>query len=105
MVRFELVHDKEMAMPRAMIEDNSRVALRIRPDDKATLMRAVALERTDLTAFVLQNALRAAKAVIEQAERVRLSERDSLRVLELLENPPEPNAKLLAAAHAMPILP
>lgn len=92
-------------MPRAMIEDNSRVALRIRPDDKATLMRAVALEHTDLTAFVLRNALRAANAVIEQAERVKLSERDSLRVLELLEHPPEPNAKLLAAAHAMPTLP
>ena len=30
-------------MPRAIVEDNSRLALRVRPDDKATLMRAVAL--------------------------------------------------------------
>jgi hypothetical protein len=29
---------------------------------------------------------------------LELSERDSLRVLALLENPPKPNAKLLAAA-------
>jgi len=28
-------------MPRAIVEDNSRLALRVRPDDKATLMRAV----------------------------------------------------------------
>ena len=31
-----------------------------------------------------------------------LSERDSLRVLNLLENPPAPNARLLAAARTLP---
>jgi hypothetical protein len=31
-----------------------------------------------------------------------LSERDSLRVLNLLQNPPAPNAKLLAAAQSLP---
>jgi uncharacterized protein (DUF1778 family) len=65
-------------------------------------MRAVALEQTDMTDFILRNALRAADAVIEQAERVVLSERDSLRVLKLLENPPAPTARLIAAAHALP---
>jgi len=34
--------------------------------------------------------------------RVKLSRRDSLRVLDLLENPPAPNAKLRRAARAMP---
>ncbi len=47
-------------------------------------------------------ALEAARKVIEQAERVVLSERDSLRVLEALENPPEPNARLQAAARRLP---
>ncbi len=89
-------------MPRVAIEDNSRMSLRIRPEQKATLLRAVALKHTDLTEFVLQHALHAAKEVIEEAERVQLSERDSLRVLESLENPPAPNAKLLAAARALP---
>ena len=32
----------------------------------------------------------------------RLSERDSLRVLDLLDSPPPPNDKLLAAASALP---
>jgi uncharacterized protein (DUF1778 family) len=85
--------------------ENNRVALRIRPVDKARIMRAVALERTDLTDFILRNALRAADAVIDQAERVVLSERDSLRVLELLENPPAPTGRLLAAARALPSKP
>ena len=89
-------------MPRAVVEDNSRMSLRIRPEDKVLLMRAVAYEHTDLTDFVLRNAMQAAKAVIAQAERVSLSERDSLRVLDALENPPRPNAKLLAAAQALP---
>lgn len=89
-------------MPRAVVEDNSRLALRVRADDKLTLMRAVALEHTDMTDFVLRHALDAARKVIEQAERVTLSKRDSLRVLDALENPPAPNEKLLGAARRMP---
>jgi uncharacterized protein (DUF1778 family) len=89
-------------MPRIAVEDNSRMSLRIKADEKALLLRAVALQRTDLTDFVLRHALQAAQAVVEEADRVQLSARDSLRVLELLADPPEPNAKLLAAARALP---
>lgn len=89
-------------MSRTAIENNNRMALRIRPADKARLMRASALEHTDLTDFILRNVLRAADSVIKQAERVVLSERDSLRVLELLEHPPAPNARLIAVARALP---
>jgi uncharacterized protein (DUF1778 family) len=89
-------------MPRVAVEDNSRMSLRIRSEDKAMLLRAVALKHTDLTDFVILHALRAAKAVIEESDHVQLSERDSLRVLDLLENPPAPNARLLAAAQALP---
>src|SRR5450432_1648645 len=90
------------AMPRIAVEDNSRLQLRIRAEDKALLLRAVALNHTDLTDFVLRHALLAAKAVIEEADHMHLSGRDSLRVLDLLEHPPAPNAKLLAAARALP---
>ena len=89
-------------MPRIAVEDNSRMSLRIRAEDKAILLRAVALKHTDLTEFVIRHAVRAARAVIDEADRVQLSERDSLRVLDLLENPPAPNARLLAAAQALP---
>ncbi len=91
-------------MPRIAVEDNNRMSLRIRPEEKALLLRAVALSHTDLTDFVLRHALLAAKAAIEEADHVRLSERDSLLVLDLLENPPTPNAKLRAAARALPEL-
>jgi uncharacterized protein (DUF1778 family) len=89
-------------MPRTAVDDNKRLNLRVRPEQKATLIRAAALRNTDLTDFVLQPALREAAAIIDAAEHVKLSERDSLRVLALLENPPPPNGKLRAAAAAMP---
>ncbi len=89
-------------MPRIAVEDNSRMSLRIRAEEKALLLRAVALKHTDLTEFVIRHALRAAKDIIEKADRVQLSERDSLRVLELIEHPPAPNPRLLAAARALP---
>ena len=89
-------------MPRLAVEGNSRMSLRIRPEEKALLLRAVALNHTDLTDFVIRHALHAAKAAIEEADHVKLSERDSLRVLDLLQNPPAPNAKLRAAARALP---
>ncbi len=89
-------------MPRVAVEDNSRISLRIPAEEKALLLRAVSLQHTDLTDFVLRHALRAAQDIIEQAEHLHLSERDSLRVLDLLENPPPPNARLLAAAQALP---
>ncbi len=89
-------------MPRLAVEDNSRLSLRIRPKEKAILLRAVALKNTDLTDFVIRHALQAAQAVIQEADHVQLSLRDSQRVLDLLENPPAPNARLRAAARSLP---
>ena len=92
-------------MPRVAVQDSSRMSLRIRPEDKALLVRAVSYTNTDLTNFVLQNAIKAARVVIAEAEQIVLSERDSLRVLNTLEAPPPPNEKLLAVARALPSLP
>ncbi len=89
-------------MPRAAVEASKRMNLRVKPEVKARLVRAAALRHTDLTEFVTRTALREAESVIEEAERIKLSERDSLLVLDLLENPPAANAKLRAAIAAMP---
>ncbi|MFO1113908.1 MAG: DUF1778 domain-containing protein [Rhodospirillales bacterium] len=89
-------------MPRVAVDASERMNLRVRPEVKARLIRAAALRHTDLTEFVTRSALREADAVIAAAEQVQLSERDSLRVLDLLENPPVANEKLRAAAGALP---
>ncbi|RSB63514.1 DUF1778 domain-containing protein [Rhizobium pisi] len=78
------------------------MSLRIAAAAKAKLVRAAALRNTDLTNFVTQSALREADSVIAEAEVIKASERDYGRILELLENPPQPNDKLLAAAGALP---
>ena len=88
-------------MPRVAVQ-NSRVSLRIRPRDKATILRGSALAHTDLTDFIVRTAVQAAQDLINKSERIALSERDSLRVLDLLENPPALNAKQLAAINALP---
>ncbi len=89
-------------MPQIIMENNSRVSLRITPEDKALLARAVALQQTTLTDFVVKHAVKAARSLIDEAERVELSKRDSLRVLELLEDPPKPNPRLMKAAYDLP---
>ncbi|RWE20831.1 MAG: DUF1778 domain-containing protein [Mesorhizobium sp.] len=65
-----------------------------RAANERTLMRAAALVHADLTEFVTRAARREAEAVIKSAERIEESERDFLRILELLDNPPPPNEKL-----------
>ena len=77
---------------------DGRIELRASREEKQLLARAAAHERLDLTSFILRTALPAAREVVDRAERIVLSERDSERVLALLENPPEPTAALTAAA-------
>ncbi len=91
-------------MPREPVSENSRVALRIRPVDKALIMRAVALSQTDMTDFIVRTALREAQSVVEEYEQIKLTKRDSHLVMDALENPPAPNAKLRKAARALPKL-
>ena len=54
-------------MPRVAVEANSRMSLRIRPDEKALLLRAATLEHTDL---VSRSGLRAAKCDESRASAV-----------------------------------
>lgn len=89
-------------MPRLPVENNERMSLRIAAEEKSLLVRGAALQHISLTKFVIRSAVANAKEVIELSERLELSERDSLQVMDLLESPPEPNEKLMAAAFAMP---
>nr|WP_232209793.1 DUF1778 domain-containing protein [Chlorobium ferrooxidans] len=76
--------------------------MRIAAADKSLLMRAAALEGKDLTEFITRTVVSAAQKVIDENERIELTARDSMIVLNLLEDPPAPNAKLIAAAFALP---
>ena len=88
-------------MPQIPVE-NERMSLRIASEDKALLMRAAALQHANLTEFVVKNVMEVAHRIVSESERLALSERDSLQVLNLLDHPPEPNEKLMAAAFSLP---
>jgi uncharacterized protein (DUF1778 family) len=80
------------------------MSLRVSRETKSRIARAASLRHTDMTNFVTQAALREADAVIAEAEWISLSGRDHQKILDLIENPPAPNARLRAALAAMPIL-
>lgn len=98
----EYDRDWRLHMPRPAVEDNNRLQIRVIPTHKARIARAAAILNTDLTQFVIQTALREADAVIERAESIAVSDHDFTRILDLLENPPAPNAKLKSAIAALP---
>ena len=89
-------------MPQIPVESNDRISLRIAAEEKSLLIRAAALQHTNLTEFVTRTSVSVAREVIDQNEQIHLTEKDSLHVLDLLENPPEPNKKLMTASFALP---
>lgn len=80
---------------------DERVELRTTADEKRLLVAAASHEHLDVTAFVLRSALPAARDVVERASTSPLSRRDTALVLDLLEQPPEPNDRLRRAAVAL----
>lgn len=81
----------------AAVRDD-RIELRTTKEEKRLLASAAAYERLDVTSFIMRRVLPAARDVVERAERIVLSERDSARVLKLLERPPKPTKVFIAAA-------
>jgi uncharacterized protein (DUF1778 family) len=77
---------------------DDRIELRATREEKRLLTEAAAREQLDVTRFIMRNVLPAAREVVRRSERIVLSERDSKRVLELLEKPPKPTEALIAAA-------
>jgi uncharacterized protein (DUF1778 family) len=74
-----------------------RIGARVPPEIYKTLCRAAELSGATVNQFLVQAALKEAQAVAEREEAIRLSSRDWGWLLEIMENPPEPNTKLRAA--------
>ena len=77
---------------------DDRIEIRATKEEKRVLVAAAAQERLDVTSFIMRRILPAAREVVDRSERIILSERDTARVLDLLENPPKPTRALLEAA-------
>ena len=92
---------EEHPVPTSSPTRDDRIELRASREEKRILAAAAAYERLDLTTFVMRNALPAAEEIVGRHERIVLSVRDSVRVLQLLEHPPKPPAPLVAAARRL----
>jgi len=79
------------------IAKQDRIGARVPHEVYEILCRAAELTGSTVNQFLVQSALKEAQVVIEREEVIRLSPRDWSWLLDLIENPPEPNSKLEAA--------
>ena len=80
-----------------MATANERIEFRVKPEDKALLARAAVLEHTKLPQFVLGPALKRARKIVAEADRIVTTEQGYREVLDALANPPKPTKALVDA--------
>jgi uncharacterized protein (DUF1778 family) len=77
--------------------DRGRITARVPQNVQDTLQQAADLLGATLNQFVVQAALTEAQRVIERERVIHLSSNDAAFLLNLLEAPPPPNARLRKA--------
>ena len=80
-----------------LAQTGKRLTTRITDHVQEKLQAAADLVGATLNQFVVQAALEKAEKIMESEATMVLTRRESLRLLELLENPPPRNAKFLQA--------
>jgi uncharacterized protein (DUF1778 family) len=78
-------------------QERGRITARVPQNVQDTLQQAADLLGATLNQFVVQAALNEAQRVIERGRVIHLSGNDAAFLLNLLENPPTPNARLRQA--------
>lgn len=73
---------------------NSRIDLRVTPEQKELLEKAASVRGISLSAYTLLHLLPVAKQEIETHEKLVLSDRDRDLFMSFMENPPELQGKL-----------
>lgn len=75
---------------------NARLGIRLQPSCKDVIEQAAALTGVNTSDFVVHAAVTAARQhiLVDAAVKMTLNREESIRVAELLMNPPEPNAAL-----------
>ncbi len=71
-----------------------RIDLRANSDQKSILERAAELKHISLSSYILATSLNQAQLDLTANETLVLSNRDRNLVMDLLDNPPEPNDAL-----------
>lgn len=76
-----------------------RITARVDADTQELLTQAAALAGiSSINSFVLSAAIEKAKIIMERERSLKLSQRDALRLVEALDAPGKPNARLQQAS-------
>ncbi|WP_338073098.1 DUF1778 domain-containing protein [Halochromatium salexigens] len=79
---------------------SKRIEARIKPDTLAIVQRAAEMQGSSVSEFMVEAAEGAARKVLDDRYRIKLSVDDQRRFVELLLDPPEPSEALRRAAAA-----
>jgi uncharacterized protein (DUF1778 family) len=88
---------REALSSSASTTKNSRIDLRVTPEQKELLEKAASLRGISLSAYTLLHLLPVAKQELEAIEKLVLSDRDRDLFMSTIENPPELQGKLKTA--------
>lgn len=75
---------------------NERISIRTTVQAKATIEKASALTGVSVSSFMVDVAYQKALETIENTQRIALTQDEWATAVSLLNNPPEPNAKMAA---------
>jgi len=76
-----------------------RITARVDTDTQELLSQAAALAgMSSINSFVLSAAIEKAKKIMERERSLKLSQRDALMLVEALDTPSKPNARLQQAS-------
>ena len=78
-------------------QNEARLVARVSDDIRMTIHKAAQYSGATLSQFLIDSALDKARSVINDFEMIKLSDKAATRMMELLENPPQPNAHLKRA--------
>jgi len=73
------------------------IHIRANPRDKELIQKAADTLGLNVSSFILEHALRAARKELATVDAISLGSRDAERFFSLLMNPPSPNAALTKA--------
>ncbi len=84
----------------ALEKQNQRVSARVPQQVYEILAQAAEVTGSTLNQFLVQSAYEKAQKVIEHSHFIIMSKKSSKKFFDTLENPPDPNQKLVNAVRA-----
>ena len=79
----------------AIATKTNRIDIRLTDSDKSLIEKAASFNRQSISSYIISVIVKQAQIDIEQNERITLSGKDWDLIMQLLDNPGEPNEALV----------